>query len=550
MSDSQGPAISKPPRTPAATPRWLVGLAVAAGLFAYRPLLTFSTTEALSQQAEDWFFMPSETAPLLVLTLGAWLLYRRRDRWLALSPDSGHPVAGMCLLVTGTLVFGWAMPTGATNLLPVSLALMLLGTAALLRGRPGLRVVGLPAAFLLFAVPLPGPLLNAVVYQFQIWTADWAGWLLYQMGSSAFVTGELILKPEETFAIIEGCSGMKSVETLTMLSVLLVDLFHRRGLHAVLLVAVAPAVAFLMNGLRVLTLIFNPHSEIVAIHNLQGVSILLGGLFLLALLDSGFSRVLPQPDVPSPQGEPPRSTRTAGLGWSTNPARLAAAAWGFCALLSLSLPHWAEPAPAASGLRARFSEPLGDWDASTLEIDRSFLGSVWFRESIHRRFRSGAGVVDLFLAVGDRRHRGVSLLSPKTAIPESGARVLETGRSVLEPGHQAIEWSLMRSDTRRILVYHWYFATGGLARESVQAALGLQASPFRIAGEALVVRLSTDVQGPGKTGVSRARERLEEFYGDLQPRLDSLRRTLARNQFSQISIRWKISSISGQPAES
>ncbi|MFP8874810.1 MAG: archaeosortase/exosortase family protein, partial [Myxococcota bacterium] len=150
MSDSQGPATSATPRTPAPTPRWLVWLGVAAGLFAYRPLLTLSSTEDLSQQAEDWLFMPSDTAPLVVLVLCAWLIYRRRDRWRALPPASSHPVAVASLLAAGTLVLAWATLTSATNLLPVSLALMLLGTAALLRGQPGLRVVGLPAAFLLF----------------------------------------------------------------------------------------------------------------------------------------------------------------------------------------------------------------------------------------------------------------------------------------------------------------------------------------------------------------------------------------------------------------
>ena len=425
------------------------------------------------------------------------------------------------------------MLTGATNLLPVSLALLILGTAARIRGVAGVRAVALPSAFLLFAVPLPGPLNNALIYQFQTWTTDWTGWLLYWMGSSAFVSGELIVKPEETFAVIEGCSGMRSVETLTMLSVLLVDLFRRRGIHAILLVIVAPGVAFLMNGVRVLTLIFNPHSEIIAVHNFQGVGILLGGLVALYLIDVGFGRIFRRGKL-TPHGGP---TETCAEQWRY-PRHSGVAAdrrrlGHLCRALGAGPAMARSLAPEPAGLRARLSKPVGQWNSVALEIDRDYLGSVWFAESFHRRFQSPEGAVDLFLAVGDRSVRRLSILSPKTAIPESGFRVVERGDLELGSQGPVVQWSLLRSDARRVLVYHWYVSNAGLARESIQAALGLQASPFRMTtGEVLVVRLTTDVEGPGETGLARAREQIEKFSDEIQPILDRLVARMQRNQFS------------------
>ena len=368
----------------------------------------------------------------------------------------------------------------------------------------GVRAVALPSAFLLFAVPLPGPLNNALVYQFQTWTTDWTGWLLYWMGSSAFVSGELIVKPEETFAVIEGCSGMRSVETLSMLSILLVDLFRRRGIHAILLVIVAPGVAFLMNGVRVLTLIFNPHSELIAVHNFQGVGILLGGLLALYLIDAGFEKV-PRRGKSAPTGNPSEVAQSSGGGRATAGSPLIVGVWGICVVLSVLVPQWPEAVSEPAGLRARLSEPIGQWNSVALEVDRDYLGSVWFAESIHRRFQSPEGAVDLFLGVGDRSLRGLSILSPKTAIPESGFRVVERGDLELGPDGPVVQWGLLRWDARRVLVYHWYVSNTGLARESIQAALGLQASPFRMTtGEILVVRLTTDVEGPGEQGLTRA----------------------------------------------
>ena len=84
------------------------------------------------------------------------------------------------------------------------------------------------AAFLLFALPLPPVLLSAVIFPIQLWTAEYAGWILNAIGVQSFVQGDQILRPENTFIVIETCSGVRTVVTLMMLTVLLVDLFERR----------------------------------------------------------------------------------------------------------------------------------------------------------------------------------------------------------------------------------------------------------------------------------------------------------------------------------
>ena len=54
-------------------------------------------------------------------------------------------------------------------------------------------------------------------------------------------------------------------------------------MSAPLLLLAAPPVAFMMNGFRALTLIFNPHSDIATIHNAQGIAVLMAGLSVLAV---------------------------------------------------------------------------------------------------------------------------------------------------------------------------------------------------------------------------------------------------------------------------
>src|SRR5262249_33867783 len=152
------------------------------------------------------------------------------------------------------------------------------------------------AAVLVFAVPIPAPLLNYIVWHLQIGTADFTGLLLQMVGVPVLVSGDRILLREGLFAIIETCSGLRSIETLALLSILMIDLFGRRGVHAAILLLISPIVAFLINGLRCLGLIFNPHADIESIHSLQGILMLLGGVLLLYFIDGLLERVIPEPE--------------------------------------------------------------------------------------------------------------------------------------------------------------------------------------------------------------------------------------------------------------
>ena len=123
------------------------------------------------------------------------------------------------------------------------------------------------------------------------------------------VSGDRLILDRGLFAIIETCSGLRSIETLALLAILMIDLFGRRGRHALILLVLSPFVAFLINGLRCLGLIFNPHADIASIHNLQGIAMLLGGVLLLYFVDGLLARFGSEPDPISALEQ--RSRRTA-----------------------------------------------------------------------------------------------------------------------------------------------------------------------------------------------------------------------------------------------
>ena len=235
-------------------------------------------------------------------------------------------------------IFGWGHFTQASDLQLASVIPLLVGAVLGLGGWPAMRAFWLPIVFIGFALPLPPVLLSAAIFPIQLFTAEYAGAILNFIGVKSLVQGDQILRPENTFIVIETCSGVRTIVTLSMLTILMIDLFERSGRHAAILFVLAPAVAFLSNGLRVVTLVLNPHSSIHSIHNLQGIVMLLVGLTGIYVLDLALERVFRSREALTESGEygDIASAQTLGLA-GMRPVRLAFISVALVGMLSIGL---------------------------------------------------------------------------------------------------------------------------------------------------------------------------------------------------------------------
>lgn len=517
MSEAVGP------RRWEAASRWWIAAAILA-LLGYRDLLWAQPERALPQELEEWFFVPSQTIAPLVVGMSLWLLYRRVGRLRALPARAGGLRVGVALLAGGLATGLWATHTDAGDLFVPSLMLNACAVAWLWRGPGGVRAVALPVAFLAFAVPIPAPLLNELLFQLQIGTAEISGFFLYLLGIPYFVAGEQIQRTTGTFSVIEACSGLRSIEILTMVAILMADLFRRRGLHAVFLVLAAPPVAFLLNGVRALLLILNPHSQVATVHNLQGVAILLTGLLLLFLWDGLLARV----PFPSRRADPAPGPAPGGRPHPLA-APLVVGTLAVVVVASFWLPRWSPPDPV-HGATQRLAARLGLSQA--LEVDRRFLGSVGFREALLHRVAADGGELVVFVGVGERQNRNRSPLSAKTGLPGSGWITERETRQRLAPEGPLATVRVMRSGSRRWLVYHWYEGAGSLPVESLRAWLGLDRSPLRAPQEIVAVRVEVPLTGPLETAEPLGAELFLSFYHVLRPLLLGLLDDLMGKNFS------------------
>jgi EpsI family protein len=484
-------------------------LAVLAAL-AYRYLLFWDPSRPGLPDAGWFFFGMNDTAPQIVFAITAFLLYRRRGRLAAAPRTEGSLLLALPLLGTGFALFLWAHHVDAPDLLVVSFIPFCLGSALLLFGAPFTREMAFPVVFLAFALPLPGVLINQIVFPLQLWSAELVAQLLHIAGIPVMRQGGMLHLADQSFLVIETCSGLRGIVVLTMLAAGLVCYFPARWLHLVLLVALAWLIAYFVNAARVLTLVLYPESQHSVTHALQGMVVFLCGSAALVGIDGFLRRWLGDRGAPARASDPAAAPRESGHSGRVVHVMALAILLGLMLGASIWMPRWSPP-ESQDLRRVDLPQKIGDWKAiETLKPDRLYLGTVNNSEYRYRRYGRDGETVSVFLGYENRLNRSRSLLSPKTVFPGRGWEAEERSLVELGPdGFRGVE-VVARSQSTRVLSYRWYQGVEGFGTEVLRAWLAIDRSFLRRPTGALMIRVATELPSTDG-GRSRAEVRLREL---------------------------------------
>lgn len=234
-------------------------------------------------------------APLVAAAVAALLWTLRHELSALSSPRSSVP--GMSVLLAGLLL----AVTGAVNRFPLlsmaSQIPVLAGAVLILCGTKGLRRAWFPLLFLVFMVPLPGIVLDALTGQLKELLSAISVDMLRTLGYPAARSGVVIVVGQYQLLMADACSGLHSLMSLAALGVLYVYLTAghggergwRCGGRAALMLAAIIPIALSANLLRVLLLaLVTYHAGDAAgryWHETMGVLVFLAELAMLVILD-------------------------------------------------------------------------------------------------------------------------------------------------------------------------------------------------------------------------------------------------------------------------
>ena len=117
----------------------------------------------------------------------------------------------------------------------MSLVLLLAGIVIYFWGLRFLRLVWVPLALLVLAIPIPAIIFNKIAFPLQLFASRCAVWSMSMLGIPVLRQGNVIeLKPLNSFEtrkleVVEACSGIRSLMTLVTLAVVFAYFTHPRS---------------------------------------------------------------------------------------------------------------------------------------------------------------------------------------------------------------------------------------------------------------------------------------------------------------------------------
>ena len=202
--------------------------------------------EMVRQWAKDDNYSHGFLVPIIA---GYFLWQRWPDiKEKIVKPDSmGLALVGLALL---QLVVAWLGTEYFT--MRSSLIVLLAGLVLYLFGREVLKALALPIGYLIFMVPIPYIIYDALAFPLKLFITKSSVIILQMMGVVVMREGNIIMLPTTTLEVADACSGIRSLMSLLALAAAYAFMIQTSMLKRVILILSAVPIAIITNAMRVI----------------------------------------------------------------------------------------------------------------------------------------------------------------------------------------------------------------------------------------------------------------------------------------------------------
>ncbi|MDZ7812098.1 MAG: exosortase B [Ideonella sp.] len=227
----------------------------------------------------------------IILALACWLIYKRWDQVHATGGSGPMPLLAWPLLAVSGLMYALGRSQGILLFEVGSLIPMLLGCVLLVRGPQQARAIWFPLFFMVFMIPLPALLVDAMTAPMKMAVSYVAEQILYAVGYPIARTGVILQVGPYQMLVADACAGLHTLFTLEALGLFYLNLVQSASLfrNVTLAVLIIP-ISFFANVIRVMVLVlityhFGDEAGQGFLHDFAGLVLFLSALLLILTVD-------------------------------------------------------------------------------------------------------------------------------------------------------------------------------------------------------------------------------------------------------------------------
>ncbi len=219
----------------------------------------------------------------LIVPIVAYMIW---DKRYLFENNENKGYIGLLLVILSVIFYIIALQTQIPTVIFLAIALTITSVLIYMGGTQTLRKLIIPIVLIFMIIPIPNQIYSMITLPLQLKVTQVNEILIQLLGIPIYREGNILQIPGKSFEVVEACSGLRSLISLTTLSLVFgYFTLHRNWLKCVLFGLSIP-IAFLINILRVFILVvafhfFRLDLTIGTEHTTLGMVLFLSGLGLL-----------------------------------------------------------------------------------------------------------------------------------------------------------------------------------------------------------------------------------------------------------------------------
>jgi exosortase B len=234
--------------TPVESTKWVNLILVAVGL------LTMYVPTYVHLDNTIWNIVGQGHGPVM-LALVLWLAWQRWPSFDSIRSESANTWASLSILFG--LIFYVIGRSQEILMLEVGSQIFVISGLTLgYRGFPGLKAMWFPIFFILFLVPLPGPLVDALTGPLKSAVSYVAEEVLYAVGYPIGRAGVMLTIGSYQLMVADACAGLNSIFALEAIGIFYMSVVqHASKYRNIALAILILPISFVSNVVRVIVLV-------------------------------------------------------------------------------------------------------------------------------------------------------------------------------------------------------------------------------------------------------------------------------------------------------
>ena len=220
-----------------------------AGIAWFGLILVACYMPVLQRLIHQWNYDPDMGHGFFVPVIAAFIVWQRRDELAAIKPQPN--LWGLLVIAWGGIQLLIATLGAELFTARMSFVVTIIGVVWTLGGTVMLKKLAFPLFLLFFMLPIPSVIYSAATFKLQILASQLADTALTVLSIPVLREGNVLELPNQKLSVVEACSGIRSLLSLTFLSLVYGYFFERKTwMRVVLFVSTIP-IAIVANASRV-----------------------------------------------------------------------------------------------------------------------------------------------------------------------------------------------------------------------------------------------------------------------------------------------------------